>query len=225
VLHEDARITTIRENKVIDRRRQDAHRRPTLYCARMRHVGTLIAAAVIAPLAWILLAFGQDRSMEVFARAHDGGALHTGDFVRPLEYLAVAGLLLGLIATLRLSPLGAVATGAVYMSSYALLLVAPHWLMSLFRHNLSIAGHQADPAIPIRTGTTLLIGALLLVGAFSVGRWRRRPRTYHETSGTAGERPLGADGLEPERDTEPELAVLYTARPVRAGQSSWQSSW
>ena len=182
----------------------------------MRHVGTLIAAAVIAPLAWILLAFGQDRSMEAFTRAHSSGAFHTGDFVRPLEYLAVAGLLLGLIATLRLSPLGALVTGAVYVSSYALLLVSPRWLLGLFGHNLSIAGHDADPTIPIRTGTTVLLGALLLVGAFSVGRWRRWPRTYERVAAVPDEAPLGADGLEPERDAEPELAVRYTARPTRA---------
>jgi hypothetical protein len=197
----------------------------------MRHVGTLIAAAVIAPLAWILLAFGQDRSLEAFTRAQNSGAFHTGDFVRPLQYLAVAGLLLGLIATLRLSPLGAVATGIVYVSSYALLLVSPRWLLGLFAHKLSIAGHDADPTIPIRTGTTLLLGALLLVGAFSIGRWRRWPRTFERVSETtlAEDRPLGADGLEPERDTEPELAVRYAARPTRAayqdsgyaGQASW----
>jgi len=221
VLHPCARIGAIRENKVIKAAPRCAHRRRTLYGAAMRHVGTLIAAAVIAPLVWIMVAFGQAGSARAFARAQDGGALHTGDFVRPLEYLAVAGLLLGLIATLRLSPLGAVVTGAAYVSSYALLLVAPHWVMGLFRHNLSIAGHVADPATPIRTGTTLLLGTLLLVGAFSIGRWRRWPRTYHETPGTAEERPLGIDGLEPERDTEPELAVRYTARPARAGQSAW----
>jgi hypothetical protein len=30
----------------------------------MRHVGTLIAAIISAPLAWILLAYGQDRSVQ-----------------------------------------------------------------------------------------------------------------------------------------------------------------
>src|SRR6266516_2652260 len=76
----------------------------------MRHLGTLIAAVVIGPSAWILLAFGQDRSAQAFAHAQNT-ALHTGDFVRPVEYLAAAGLLLGLLATLRVSPLGSVLTG------------------------------------------------------------------------------------------------------------------
>ena len=93
MLHPCARIGAIRENKVIKAAPRCAHRRRTLYGAAMRHVGTLIAAAVIAPLVWIMVAFGQAGSARAFARAQDGGALHTGDFVRPLEYLAVAGLL------------------------------------------------------------------------------------------------------------------------------------
>jgi hypothetical protein len=196
----------------------------------MRHVGTLIAAIVIAPLAWILLAFGQDRSAEAFANAQRAGVFHTGDFVRPVQFLAAAGLLLGLIATLRFSPLGALLTGAWYVSSYALLLVAPNGLLSLFSHDLSIAGHHADPTTPIRTGTTLLLGTLLLVGVASVGRWRRWPRRGVDPFETAArDRPLGADGLgltPPTHGAEPEMVVRYPTRPARtAGAGSrWAAS-
>ena len=58
----------------------------------MRHVGTLFAAIVIAPLAWILLAFGQERSAGAFADAQSSGAFHGGDFLRPLLFLAAAGI-------------------------------------------------------------------------------------------------------------------------------------
>jgi hypothetical protein len=187
----------------------------------MRHLGTLIAAIVIAPLAWILIAFGQERSATAFANAHGGGALHAGDFVRPLQYLAAAGLLLGLMATLRLSPLGALVGGTGYLSSYALLLVAPDRMLKLFSHNVSVVGHQADLATPVRTGTTLLLGALLVVGAASVGRWRRWPRPAGETPDTelVQDRPLGADGLglfPPGRGVEPEGAVRYGTGPEPA---------
>src|SRR5437764_14276814 len=90
----------------------------TDYGPGMRHIGTLIAAMVIAPLVWLLLAFGQGRSAQAFAKAQSTGVYHGGDFLRPLQALAAAGRLLGLIATLRLSPLGAVVAGVAYASSY-----------------------------------------------------------------------------------------------------------
>jgi len=196
----------------------------------MRHLGTLIAAIVIAPLAWVLLAFGQDRSAAAFAYAQSTGGFHTGDFVRPVQCLAAAGLLLGLIATLRFSPLGATLTGLLYTSSYVLLLVAPRELMNLFRHNLSVAGHHADAATPIRTGTTLVLGVLLLVGVVSVGRWRRWPRPIDpaDEMTAVDDRPVGIDGLglaPPRHSTEPEYAVRHMARPEPAATGGPRSRW
>jgi hypothetical protein len=181
----------------------------------MRHIGTLIAAFVIAPMAWILLAFGQDRSVQAFAAAaRPGMGLSPADFVRPFEYLAAAGLILGIIATLRFSPLGAVLTGFVYSLSYAVLLVAPQGVLDMFSHRLSIAGRHADPTIPIRTGTTLVIGALMLVAVVSAGRWRRWPRAGVEPTEewVDRDRPVGIDGLDldpPGRRREPELVGRY----------------
>jgi hypothetical protein len=178
----------------------------------MRHVGTLIAAIVIAPLAWILLAFGQDGSAAVFADAQRTGSFHTGYFVQPLEYLAAAGLLLGLLVTLRFSPLGVLFTGLGYVSSYTLMLVVPAGLMNLLGDNLSIAGRHADPTTPIRSGTTLVLGTLLLVASVSVRRSRRRKRLAADPFVEAMERdrPVGADGLgltPPSRADEPEYAT------------------
>jgi hypothetical protein len=183
----------------------------------MRHVGTLIAAIVIAPLAWILLAIGQDRSLAAFADAQRAGFFHTGDFIRPLQYLAAAGLLLGLVATLRFSPLGTLFTGAVYVSSYTLLLAVPTWPRNALGDNLSVAGYHADPTTPIRTGTTLVLGTLLLVATVSFGRSRRRLRPAAEAfdAGLADDHPLGADGLgltPSGRRTEPELTSRYATR-------------
>jgi hypothetical protein len=136
----------------------------------MRHLGTLAAAIVIAPLAWILLAFGQDRSEGAFE-----GSLHPGGFLRPALCLAAAGILLGLIGTLRFSPLGAVAAGVGYAVSYLALLVNPQRVVNLFPHHISVLGRSADPVTPLRTGTALIVGALLLVAVASIGRWRRWP--------------------------------------------------
>ncbi len=170
----------------------------------MRHTATLIAAIVIAPLAWILIAFGEDRSAQAFANAASNGGFHTGDFVRPLLFLGAAGILLGLIATLRVSPLGAAFAGAVYTASYVLLLVTPKRVVNLLPHHLSVAGRQADLSTPLRTGTALLLGAAMLVAVVSAARWRRWPARAEAaavppsvdplaTSDNA--RPVGVDGL------------------------------
>jgi hypothetical protein len=170
----------------------------------MRHTATLIAAIVIAPLAWILIAFGEDRSAQAFANAASNGGFHTGDFVRPLLFLAAAGILLGLIATLRVSPLGAAFAGAVYTASYVLLLVTPKRVVNLLPHHLSVAGRQADLSTPLRTGTALLLGAAMLVAVVSAARWRRWPaRSGAAALSPAADplaasdktRPIGADGL------------------------------
>jgi hypothetical protein len=196
----------------------------------MRHLGTLIAAIVIAPLAWILLAFGQERSVQAFVNAQNNGAFDKGDFVRPLVLLAVAGVLLGLIGTLRLSPLGAAVTGVVYLGSYLALLINPRGMLDLLPHGFSVAGRYADPTTPLRTGSVLVLGALLLLGAASSGRWRRWPGgkasaalTPEEMTPPEPARPLGADGLgltTPDRSAEPDSWPRYeveTARSVNTG--------
>ncbi|MGC1214682.1 MAG: hypothetical protein WA890_25915 [Micromonospora sp.] len=199
----------------------------------MRHLGTVIAAAFVGPLAWILFALGQDRSAQAFANAQDTGALDSHDFVRPALVLAAAGILLGLIATLRFSPLGAALTGLAYSLSYLGLLISPTTLMNLLDHTVTLGGYQVDLADPVRTGTTLLVGSLLLVGVVSVRRWQRWPEPAADASAALvpdevippavrRDRPLGVDGLglsKPSRTPEPE--------PVTAGGSDWagRSEW
>jgi hypothetical protein len=184
----------------------------------MRHIRTLITAIVVAPLAWVLLAFGQERSANAFVDTNHDGILHAGDFLRPLLLLAAAGLLLGVLGTLRISPLGAMVIGVVYTSSYMMLLVAPSRVVNTFSDDVWVAGRRLDLAAPIRTGTTMVLGVLLLVGAISVQRWRTWPRPTDSAPETAPakDRPVGIDGLDlgaPSRDSEPELTARYHAAP------------
>jgi hypothetical protein len=192
----------------------------------MRHVRTLIAALVIAPLAWILMAFGQDRSAQTFADAADSGSMRSADFIQPLLLLAAAGVVLGLIATLRFSPLGAVVTGVAYTATYAGLLIAPHGLLDLFDHHVSVAGHSADLSTPIRTGTAVLIGALLLVATASVDRWRHWPRPAQTSSDPASDqdRPLGVDGLGLSRTSDGLDEDLVLARTTSGPRSDLGSA-
>ncbi|MFU8849589.1 hypothetical protein ACNAW0_01140 [Micromonospora sp. SL1-18] len=188
----------------------------------MRHFGTLIAAAIVGPLAWILFALGQSRTAQAFADAQDASALKSGDFVKPALVLAAAGLLLGLIATLRISPLGATLAGLAYSATYLGLLVNPTSTLKLLNHKVTLSGHQVDLAAPVRTGTALLVGSLLLVAVVSAGRWQRSDADSHvvmpdEVLAPAAprNRPLGVDGLGLSTSgstSEPEL--------VRAGASN-----
>jgi hypothetical protein len=193
----------------------------------MRHIATLIAAVVIAPLAWVLLAFGQDRSTQVFEAGDHTGTLPASDFAQPVIVLAAAGLILGLIATLRFSPLGAVVAGAGYTATYLLLLVSPSAVTRLFRHSLSIAGWHADMSLPIRTGTSLVLGGLLLVALVSVGRWRRPRRDEQgsegspESAATDGDLAPGTSPL----DTEPEWQARYRSQPRGESAAGSGSSW
>lgn len=169
----------------------------------MRHVWTLIAAVVIAPLAWVLLAYGQDRSLQAFVNEEASGAFRDGDFIRPVLCLAAAGLLLGLVGTLRFSPAGAVLTGLLYTASYVALLADPDAVLNLLPGTISVAGREADLATPLRTGSAMVVGAALLLAVASAGRWRRaavREQDAELASVAAplalpSDRPLGADGL------------------------------
>ncbi|MEU4640640.1 hypothetical protein [Micromonospora sp. NPDC023814] len=211
----------------------------------MRHIKTVIAALVVGPLAWVLLAAGQGRSLRVFGDAQEsGGALDPGALLKPLLVLAAAGLLLGLIATVRISPLGSMLTGLAYSVSYVGLLFSPARLLDLLGHKLSVAGYQIDLLTPVRTGTTLLLGSLLLVGVASVQRWRRWPQPDADEpaavvpdkitpSTSERDRPLGADGLRPlgadglgsnqaEDPTKPGKAD--EPEPAMVGGSPWADS-
>jgi hypothetical protein len=139
----------------------------------MRHLWTLIAAIVIAPAAWLLIAFGQTQSGLAFAKATQSGTWAASSFVWPLVFLAGAGILLGLIGTLRFSPLGAVVTGLFYVASFVAVLVDGKDVYKLFNYKITILKHEALIPTPIVTGTTLVLGSLLLVAVASVSRWRR----------------------------------------------------
>src|SRR6266511_2919241 len=166
----------------------------------MRHLWTVVAAVVIAPAAWLLIAFGQTQSMPAFQKAVGTGTWSARNFVWPLLFLAGAGLLLGLLGTLRYSPLGAVLTGLVYVATYVGALVDGKDLYKLFKDNISLFGHQAPASAPIASGASLVLGPLLLVGVASVGRWRRWPVVAGEPELGETTEPGEAGTGEPTKD-------------------------
>lgn len=169
----------------------------------MRHVWTLLAAVVIAPLAWVLLAYGQDRSLQAFVDEDAAGTFRNGDFIRPVLCLTAAGLLLGLLGTLRFSPAGAVLTGLTYTTSYLALLANPDAVLGVVPGTISLAGREANLETPLRTGSAMVLGAALLLAVVSAGRWRSKAVVRDDAPiperGSPlilpEDRPLGADGL------------------------------
>jgi hypothetical protein len=165
----------------------------------MRHLWTLIAAIVIAPAAWLLIAFGQTQSAPAFENAAKSGTWSANNFVWPLLFLAGAGLLLGILGTLRFSPLGAVLTGLFYVASYVAVLIDGKDAYKLVNYKIKILNHEAAVPTPIVNGTTLVLGSLLLVGVASVARWRRLPGAATEPA-PGEEAPGGESGTEENKD-------------------------
>jgi hypothetical protein len=77
----------------------------------------------------------------------------------------------------------------VYVASYVALFIDAKGLIDLFKRELSIGGETADPTTPVQTGTTLILGALLLVAVFSTARWRRASKPAAATEAPVGTAP------------------------------------
>lgn len=152
----------------------------------MRHLGSLLAGVVLAPVVWVLVALGQAKSSNTLAAWQEQDAYDTKNLIAPAALLAVAGLLLGLVATLRFSPLGPVVAGAVYVLAYAWLFVSPFKLLDAVPDKIDIFGQKIRPEVPLTNGTLLLLGALLLVSVFSAKRWRRWPTPAPALTPTSG---------------------------------------
>jgi hypothetical protein len=180
----------------------------------MRHFAALSAAILIAPLTWLLLAFGQDRPDQMTS-----GAVDVTGVDRTLACLLGAGLLVGLVATLRLSRLGVALTGVAYAAVHLSALVFPEAVLGLFPAGVSVAGRSVDPTLPLRTGTALVFAVVMLAAMAGLGR--RRPR--HERA----KEPEPGTGRSVRRPTTaaatPGVASHRTASSQRPDNRRWSS--
>lgn len=147
----------------------------------MRHVWSLLLGLIVAPLAWLAMSIGQVSTGKEFDTYSSKGVFVAGDFVRPLAMLMVAGLLLGIIACLRISPVGPLVVGVGYLATFAGLTVWPHRAYDLFAYTFRLSflhgQGKGDLTTPLTTGTAPVIGALLIVAVVSAKRWQRWPRS------------------------------------------------
>jgi len=136
----------------------------------MRHVLSLVMGVVIAPLVWVAIAVGQGATQE--------GVPH-GMLVSGLVLVGV-GLVAGLLASLRTSPLGAVFASVVFIGASAFMYLDHNRGMDLFTTHWKVKEYPIDLASPLTTGVLAFAGGLLLMGVFSAARWRGRASEMDE---------------------------------------------
>jgi hypothetical protein len=133
----------------------------------MRHVWSLLSGLVLAPVAFLLLALG--------AAGPSGQRMH-GDaagYALAIGAYALAAILLGLLATLRVSPLGAIAAGAAFIAVQAADLAAGDRALAA---GWKIGGLDLAPGKVTGSWLAFVVGVLLLVAVLSGQRWRSWPR-------------------------------------------------
>ncbi|TDB75780.1 hypothetical protein [Micromonospora sp. KC723] len=187
----------------------------------MRHLWSFLAGLVVAPITWVLVTLGQDGSGRTVDRWVEIGTYSTPNLIEPAVYLGVAGVLLGLLATLRVSPLGPLVAGLLLVTPYVGMFVAPFAVLDRIPDGWRILGDPLPLSLPVRDGTLFLIGLALLMATFSVQRWRRWPAraTPEATAAPADDAPpvntftLG-DWPPPGSHGEPDTAPLTLGYPT-----------
>jgi hypothetical protein len=175
------------------------------YGARVRHLWSLLAGVVAAPVVWILLALGQSGSASTIATWAETSTFNTARLIEPAVYLCVAGVALGVLATLRWSPLGPLVAGLLLMAPYVGMFIAPLRVRSAVPGGWRLFGDPLQLRLPLDNGTLFFLGLLLAMAAFSVQRWRSWPQAAAApaTSGVDDTAPELFGGLPPDPDTKP----------------------
>ncbi|NUR70279.1 MAG: hypothetical protein HOU81_05630 [Hamadaea sp.] len=149
----------------------------------MRHLWSLIAGVVIAPLVWAVVAFGQTVMGEVYTAGAPTG--YSSKVLLGAGLLVGAGLIAGLIASLRVSPVGPLLVALLYLGSSALLIFAPKTGADVFdRVQKDVLGHDVMTITPLKSGVIPVLGGVLLIAVFSASRWRVWPGTVAADSAT-----------------------------------------
>jgi hypothetical protein len=139
----------------------------------MRHLWSLIAGVVLAPIVWAAAAYGQ----AVTAKVGAGGA--PTSFESKLLIAAAAfvgaGLIFGIIGTLRVSPVGPLVAGVAYLGCYAWAIASPSTASDAFNRVTTVGDYEIHYATALTSGLIPVLGAALLMAVFSPGRWRAWP--------------------------------------------------
>ncbi|MCM0677099.1 hypothetical protein NCC78_20745 [Micromonospora phytophila] len=155
----------------------------------MRHLWSFLAGLVVAPVTWVLVTLGQDGSVRTVDRWVEIGKYNSANLIEPAVYLAVGGILLGLLGTLRVSPFGPLVAGLLLAAPYVGMFVAPFAVRDRIPDDWKVFGDPLPLGLPVENGTLFLIGALLLMAIVSGQRWRRWPEPSAEAELTSADGP------------------------------------
>ncbi|GAA4577725.1 hypothetical protein GCM10023176_51790 [Micromonospora coerulea] len=158
----------------------------------MRHLWSFLAGLVVAPVTWVLVTLGQDGSTRTVHRWVEIGTYSTPNLIEPAVYLGAAGILLGLLGTLRVSPLGPLVAGLLLVTPYIGMFLAPFTVRGWIPDDWKVLGDPLPLRQPVENGTVFLIGLLLLVAVLSAQRWRQWPAATSpaEAELTAADKPV-----------------------------------
>lgn len=189
----------------------------------MRHLTSLIAGIVVAIVAWAVLGWAQAKLGVV---AVTGISRHNwGTYSLPLLLFAVGGLLIGLVASTRISPSGPLIGGIGYVVLQLAYVLWPGFLNWLPH---SVFGQADIWTRPARSGLAAVLGLVMLVAVFSVRRWQRWPSAVGRGETTppvaggpqfplSGSRP-GASTADP--GTDETTRILPADNPAAPGYES-----
>ncbi|MGH3648544.1 MAG: hypothetical protein ACRDTM_15385, partial [Micromonosporaceae bacterium] len=143
----------------------------------MRHVLSGLAGFFVAPLALVLYGIGSYQSRLAMMQTFSGL-----DAAPWLLLVLAAGVLIGLVAMLRTSPVGPLVAGGFYLLLLLINILSPRLMFQALHFVFGGASRgsfwgRMSFAIqdPIYSGAVGFVGAALVVAAFSAQRWRTWP--------------------------------------------------
>jgi hypothetical protein len=184
----------------------------------MRHLWSLIAGVVLAPIVWAVAAYGQAVTAQVSAKGAPT-SFESKLLIAAAAFVG-AGLLFGLIGSLRVSPVGPLIAGLGYLGSYGFAIAAPKAAHDAFDWVATVGDYKVYFLTPVTTGLIPVLGGALLMAVFSAGRWRSWPAS------AAAAEPVAASPAPSVTDTAsiPEDEKPTEATPVGA-TSSWSTPY
>ena len=178
----------------------------------MRHLGSIVLSLILAPAAYLLAGIGLVEAVD-----NSSVAPHHDYLKVTLGILAIggAGLLYSLLVLSRLSPLGPVLAGLLYLTASVWALFSYDSLGKLLPDSVLGVHRAADAPL---NGLALLMAVPLLLTILSPRRWRR----YAQPGAAAAPAMAGSVGYQPPPPYNPSYPAPagYQPQPAYPGPAA-----